>query len=164
MHSLHQSRHSLLMDNTVCTSIGQTQKCKRSFKGPSIFSLRSHVASWCHGRSIMVPWKRWFNCRSATSWPRSWLQRIASSSFSEVRESDCSTDCLPSVQSHTPGTISGIWGIYFYREVQKQAIIARWFASALVTIAGILLLGYESSPADPDSDASTALNVSIVDS
>ena len=60
--------------------------------------------------------------------------------------------------------LSGIWGIYFYREVQKQAIVARWFASALVTIAGILLLGYESSPADPDSDASTALNVSIVDS
>ncbi|KAL9185384.1 hypothetical protein ACHAXT_003161 [Thalassiosira profunda] len=60
--------------------------------------------------------------------------------------------------------VSGIWGIFFYREVQKPAIIARWFASALVTIAGILLLGYESSPADPGSDASTALNVSIVDS
>ena len=43
--------------------------------------------------------------------------------------------------------ISGIWGIFYFREVTKPAMIGKWFLSAFVTITGILLLGYESSPA-----------------
>ena len=43
--------------------------------------------------------------------------------------------------------ISGIWGIFYFREVTKCMIIWKWFLSAFVTIIGILLLGYESSPA-----------------
>ena len=43
--------------------------------------------------------------------------------------------------------ISGIWGIFYFREVTKPMIICKWFLSAFVTIIGILLLGYESSPA-----------------
>lgn len=45
--------------------------------------------------------------------------------------------------------ISGIWGIFYFKEVTKPSIIGKWFLSAFVTIAGILLLGYESSPAGP---------------
>jgi len=45
--------------------------------------------------------------------------------------------------------ISGIWGIFYFKEVTKPLIIGKWFLSAFVTIAGILLLGYESSPAGP---------------
>jgi len=42
--------------------------------------------------------------------------------------------------------ISGIWGIFYFKEVSKPVIIGKWFASAFVTVGGILLLGYESSP------------------
>lgn len=45
--------------------------------------------------------------------------------------------------------ISGIWGIFYFKEVTKPCIIGKWFLSAFVTISGILLLGYESSPAGP---------------
>mmetsp|Transcript_32989 Transcript_32989/g.79803 ORF Transcript_32989/g.79803 Transcript_32989/m.79803 type:complete len:392 (-) Transcript_32989:219-1394(-) len=45
--------------------------------------------------------------------------------------------------------ISGIWGIFYFKEVSKPVIIGKWFLSAFVTITGILLLGYESSPAEP---------------
>jgi len=45
--------------------------------------------------------------------------------------------------------ISGMWGIFYFKEVSKPLTIGKWFMSALVTIAGILLLGYESSPAGP---------------
>lgn len=44
---------------------------------------------------------------------------------------------------------SGIWGIFYFKEVTKPKIICKWFLSATVTIVGILLLGYESSPAGP---------------
>jgi hypothetical protein len=72
---------------------------------------------------------------------------------------------------------SGTWGIFYFKEVTKPSIIGKWFLSgtppsracappaqpvppslhspvpvffpaAFVTIAGILLLGYESSPAE----------------
>lgn len=48
-----------------------------------------------------------------------------------------------------PFSGSGIWGIFYFKEVTKPKIICKWFLSATVTIAGILLLGYESSPAGP---------------
>lgn len=41
--------------------------------------------------------------------------------------------------------VSGMWGIFFYGEVQNPRTIGKWFFSAAVTITGILLLGYESS-------------------
>lgn len=45
--------------------------------------------------------------------------------------------------------ISGIWGIFYFKEVSKPSIIGKWFLSSFVTIGGILLLGYESSPVGP---------------
>jgi len=45
--------------------------------------------------------------------------------------------------------IAGMWGIFYFKEVKACAIIGKWFVSAFITICGILLLGYESSPAMP---------------
>lgn len=45
--------------------------------------------------------------------------------------------------------VAGLWGIFYYKEVNKPITIMKWFTSASVTITGILLLGYESSPAGP---------------
>jgi len=44
--------------------------------------------------------------------------------------------------------ISGIWGIFYFKEVTQPVVIGKWFLSAFVAIAGILLLGYESSPSE----------------
>ena len=44
---------------------------------------------------------------------------------------------------------SGMWGIFFFKEVTKPSIIVKWFLSALFALSGILLLGYVSSPAGP---------------
>lgn len=40
--------------------------------------------------------------------------------------------------------VSGMWGIFYFKEVTNPATIGKWFISAIVTITGILLLGYES--------------------
>jgi len=45
--------------------------------------------------------------------------------------------------------IAGMWGIFYYKEVKACVTIGKWFVSAIITISGILLLGYESSPAMP---------------
>jgi len=39
--------------------------------------------------------------------------------------------------------IAGLWGIFFFKEVQGRDRIASWLMSALLTIFGILLLSYE---------------------
>mmetsp|Transcript_27961 Transcript_27961/g.32040 ORF Transcript_27961/g.32040 Transcript_27961/m.32040 type:complete len:500 (+) Transcript_27961:117-1616(+) len=39
--------------------------------------------------------------------------------------------------------VSGVWGIYYFREVQSTGLRIKWFLSALVTVIGILLLSYE---------------------
>ena len=39
--------------------------------------------------------------------------------------------------------VSGMWGIFYFREVEGFAIRIKWFLSAMVTIAGILLLSFE---------------------
>lgn len=39
--------------------------------------------------------------------------------------------------------ISGLWGIFWYREIKGGLKIAKWFASASMTIAGIVWLSYE---------------------
>lgn len=44
--------------------------------------------------------------------------------------------------------VSGMWGIFFYKEVTNSSIIVKWFLSAMVTVVGIFLLGYVSVAAD----------------
>jgi glucose uptake protein GlcU len=39
--------------------------------------------------------------------------------------------------------ISGLWGIFFYKEIKDPEAIAKWFLSAGLVVAGILLLSYE---------------------
>ena len=39
--------------------------------------------------------------------------------------------------------VGGMWGIFYFHEIRGRVTIAKWFASALVTISGILLLAYE---------------------
>lgn len=39
--------------------------------------------------------------------------------------------------------ISGLWGLFYYKEVTGLERRAKWFASSLLTIFGILLLSYE---------------------
>jgi hypothetical protein len=39
--------------------------------------------------------------------------------------------------------ISGLWGLFYYQEVTGLERRARWFASSLLTVFGILLLSYE---------------------
>jgi hypothetical protein len=40
-------------------------------------------------------------------------------------------------------TVSGLWGIFYFHEVEGAATIAKWFLSASVTVLGILLLSIE---------------------
>ena len=39
--------------------------------------------------------------------------------------------------------ISGLWGIYYYKEITDKKLIFKWFISAMVCICGIVLLSYE---------------------
>jgi glucose uptake protein GlcU len=39
--------------------------------------------------------------------------------------------------------VSGLWGIFYFKEVQGAERITKWFLSSLLTVFGILLLGYE---------------------
>jgi len=39
--------------------------------------------------------------------------------------------------------VSGLWGIFYFKEVQGRERVAKWFISSLLTIFGILLLSYE---------------------
>lgn len=39
--------------------------------------------------------------------------------------------------------VSGIWGIFFFREVRGCGRICKWILSSIVTVAGILWLSYE---------------------
>lgn len=39
--------------------------------------------------------------------------------------------------------VSGLWGIFYFKEVTGTKRIAKWFAASLLTIFGILLLSYE---------------------
>lgn len=39
--------------------------------------------------------------------------------------------------------VSGIWGIFYFKEIQGAEIIMGWFLSALVTLVGIVLLSIE---------------------
>lgn len=39
--------------------------------------------------------------------------------------------------------VSGVWGIFYFGEVQGSATISKWLVSATVTVVGILWLSYE---------------------
>ena len=39
--------------------------------------------------------------------------------------------------------VAGMWGIFYFKEVQRVNTILKWFAAAVVTITGVLLLSYE---------------------
>jgi len=45
--------------------------------------------------------------------------------------------------TQTQVLVSGLWGIYYYEEISDKAMIRGWFASAGITVAGILWLSYE---------------------
>ena len=38
--------------------------------------------------------------------------------------------------------ISGLWGIFYFREITTAHDIRMWIVMAIITIAGILLLSY----------------------
>jgi len=39
--------------------------------------------------------------------------------------------------------VSGLWGIFYFKEIEGSETISKWFLSASVTVLGILLLSYE---------------------
>eukprot|EP00551_Chaetoceros_affinis_P009952 CAMPEP_0203665838 /NCGR_PEP_ID=MMETSP0090-20130426/2987_1 /ASSEMBLY_ACC=CAM_ASM_001088 /TAXON_ID=426623 /ORGANISM="Chaetoceros affinis, Strain CCMP159" /LENGTH=560 /DNA_ID=CAMNT_0050529537 /DNA_START=550 /DNA_END=2232 /DNA_ORIENTATION=- len=53
--------------------------------------------------------------------------------------------------------VSGIWGIFYFREVVGFGVRMRWFLSALITIGGILLLSFEHD--DDGGDVSRSRGV-----
>mmetsp|Transcript_15240 Transcript_15240/g.37432 ORF Transcript_15240/g.37432 Transcript_15240/m.37432 type:complete len:393 (+) Transcript_15240:184-1362(+) len=39
--------------------------------------------------------------------------------------------------------VSGLWGIFYFKEIEGRETISKWFLSASITVLGILLLSYE---------------------
>jgi len=39
--------------------------------------------------------------------------------------------------------VSGLWGIYWYREIKDPVAVRKWFISAFITLCGMLWLSYE---------------------
>ena len=39
--------------------------------------------------------------------------------------------------------ISGLWGVFYFKEIQGRETIMKWFASAVLTIIGIICLSYQ---------------------
>jgi glucose uptake protein GlcU len=39
--------------------------------------------------------------------------------------------------------ISGLWGIFFYKEIRGIEMIVKWFCAAVLTLIGIVWLTYE---------------------
>ena len=52
--------------------------------------------------------------------------------------------------SQTSILISGLWGIFYFGEVQGADRIGKWILSSLLTIFGILLLSYEHYESEED--------------
>lgn len=42
--------------------------------------------------------------------------------------------------------VSGLWGIFYYKEIRGSRNIVGWFFSAIITLCGILWLSYEHVP------------------
>jgi hypothetical protein len=49
--------------------------------------------------------------------------------------------------------ISGMWGIFFFKEIQEKSQIVKWFLSALLCVASILCLSYQRFAATKPSNA-----------
>jgi glucose uptake protein GlcU len=45
--------------------------------------------------------------------------------------------------------ISGLWGVFFFKEIQGRETILKWFISASITIVGIIYLSYQKGGATP---------------
>jgi glucose uptake protein GlcU len=45
--------------------------------------------------------------------------------------------------------ISGLWGVFFFKEIKGREIILKWFISASITIVGIVYLSYQKVGAAP---------------
>jgi len=43
--------------------------------------------------------------------------------------------------------VSGLWGIFYFKEITNWVVIFKWFLSATLTVGGILLLSYEHEKA-----------------
>ncbi|KAL3933295.1 MAG: hypothetical protein SGBAC_010463 [Bacillariaceae sp.] len=45
--------------------------------------------------------------------------------------------------------VSGLWGVFYFKEIQGRTIIVKWFGSALITTVGIIWLSamHENAPA-----------------
>ena len=39
--------------------------------------------------------------------------------------------------------ISGMWGVFYFKEIKGEETITKWFASAVIAFVGIIWLGYE---------------------
>eukprot|EP00978_Attheya_sp_CCMP212_P012253 scaffold30465_cov51-Attheya_sp.AAC.5 len=39
--------------------------------------------------------------------------------------------------------VAGLWGVFWFREISGVLTISKWFASAFITLVGIILLSYE---------------------
>lgn len=39
--------------------------------------------------------------------------------------------------------VSGLWGVFYFREIKGTETIAKWFLSAAIAVAGIIWLSYE---------------------
>jgi hypothetical protein len=39
--------------------------------------------------------------------------------------------------------VSGLWGVFYFREIRGREIIVKWFLSAAVAVTGIIWLSYE---------------------
>lgn len=39
--------------------------------------------------------------------------------------------------------ISGLWGIFYYKEIRGEEMVLKWLIAAIVTMIGILWLSYQ---------------------
>ena len=53
--------------------------------------------------------------------------------------------------------ISGLWGIFYYKEIQNKRSIKLWFLSACICVSGILGLSYQRLMATQHSDEATSM-------
>lgn len=54
--------------------------------------------------------------------------------------------------------ISGLWGIFYYKEIQNKRSIKLWFLSASICVSGILGLSYQRLMATHDAAVASALS------
>lgn len=114
------------------------------------------MASWHDCRLSVEPGKCRFDCSRRASWTRGEIDypllaydMSFQSMDSQFKTVDRYLNQVGYSASQAALLISGAWGILFYSEVTNTRTILKWIISALVTISGILLLGYVSLPSGP---------------